>query len=664
MRPRNNKRPTPLGGRDDVTLHNLQKGVPTNPKRKRLDSATTATRQPTVSSSFSAVSSESKHAGAKKPIARDFNLYDALRDLKKDERNELDGIFNNPLPRNEEATQAAATVRALLRSVRNKRLASANAVSTTGSQSMEPAFEEAIAVSALPSQNLRSRPFRGPAVSRTPWARWIRFKCGDSSIDSVLTWNGSTPCRPPVSSLCQWWSEQPFTWRLHHEISAFACWAELTSYEIRRRQEVLARVHFIAKTLWPECEMVPFGSFVTGLCLPDGDMDICICNVPCSKPADAVQTLARALKRSRFTRQISPITKARIPIVKYVDASFGLHVDISINQESSADTTNLVRDKLVEWPQMRPLILILKETLRQWELGETYRGGIGSYLLFCMTLHHLQHTENLKSKNLGELLIGFLSRYSYFDYYLDGIDVRGSGRLIVKADMRDGGPVDGLLCVASPLEPKTDCGRNSYKIDVVVERLKRRLDRLQSVEMAEKQAAEMRDIDLLRDIRESSLLSAVISCEEKSFEARRVPSNHPDVGNFSIYRSRSQTSIPDQVFEDVFRRLSSTLGRILEPYGNHRAYYMLESSRPSLLAISQAATIPGTNNVCHTVPRPPSYSQPSNFVSHVIHASHEIPANRVVSIPDDSDDDEGVSNGVKNHLQTLNRTKTQVDRWH
>lgn len=694
MGPANHKRRHAAVKDSVVMVGGSQKGNPSvaNPKRKRLDLTLQQTETPPPPRHVGSNIKESNHTNTNTPLVLEeqnvrpaFSLYEALRDLKKSERSALDSIFNNPLPRNAEATQAAATVRDLLKQVRNKRLNQQQDLAQSINHAInppqrEPAFEEAIALSSIPTQAPSQRSYRCPAVARTPWSRWFLFRCGNKFVDDSLCW--SPPHRPGTEQLCKWWSEQPFTRRLHHEIAAFACWCELTPYEVRRRQEILARVHFIAKAIWPECEMVPFGSFVTGLCLPEGDMDICICNVPVAKPAEAVQILAKALKRSRFTRQITPITKARIPIVKYVDAAYGISVDISINQDSSADTTNLVRDKLKEWPMMRPLILILKETLRQWELGETYRGGIGSYLLFCMTLHHLQHTEKLAEKDLGELLIGFLARFSYFDYYLDGIDVRGRGRLIVKADMRDGGPVDALLCVASPLEPTTDCGRNSYKIEDIVARLKRRLDRLQSLRGAEQRASELRDFQLLREIRESSLLSAVINCNDRILESRRVPASHPEVSGFNIYESRPQFFISEQVFEDVYRRLSNSLDRIADPYGG-RSVAHVEKSRPSLKSITTTIQHQNVNATRRAVrhsaspvrpppahmrpPLPPTNArrEPSVYVSHVVHASPEY-NNRVVSIPDDSDDDEEedeTTGDARDHLKTMNRVKSHVEPW-
>eukprot|EP01053_Blabericola_migrator_P002180 Blabericola_migrator_1__2179@NODE_15_length_23605_cov_67_423868_g12_i0_p6_GENE_NODE_15_length_23605_cov_67_423868_g12_i0NODE_15_length_23605_cov_67_423868_g12_i0_p6_ORF_typecomplete_len645_score88_87NTP_transf_2/PF01909_23/1_7e12PAP_assoc/PF03828_19/2_6e08_NODE_15_length_23605_cov_67_423868_g12_i0802014 len=524
--------------------------------------------------------SPTRHPNAKQTATQPtFSLYEALHDLKKEERAAtLDSIFSNPLPRDKEATQAAANFRDLLRQVRTRRLqqqalsqqeeadAEEGSLLLHPSPLAEPAFEEAIALSALPAQPLLSRDYQGPAVSETPWCRWFRFNCGDPSLENI---GWVPPNRPSLTSQCRWWSQQPFTWRLHHEVAAFACWSELTSFEVRQRQEVIARVYFVVKTIWPTCEVQPFGSFVTGLSLPCGDMDICINDVPCSKAADAVIELARAMKRSRLGMNVTAITKARIPIVKYIDPISRIHVDISVNQESSEHTTNLVARKLKEWPQLRPLILIMKETLRQWELGETYKGGVGSYLLFCLTLHHLQHTEDLEKRNLGELLIGFLDRFSYFNYYSDGIDVRGNGRLIMKADMHRNQPMDNLLCVSSPLEPQTDCGRNSYKIDVIVERLRRRLDRLLSIESAEKRAAESRDMTKLNEIRSSSLLSAVVHHDEEVFETRRIPSNHPPGPNFSIYHSREQHKVPEHVYEDVYKRVLNVLPRVRDSYECH-----------------------------------------------------------------------------------------------
>ncbi|EZG57835.1 poly(A) polymerase, Cid1 family protein, partial [Gregarina niphandrodes] len=165
-----------------------------------------------------------------------------------------------------------------------------------------------------------------------------------------------------------------------------------------------------------------------------------------------------------------------------------------------------------EWRHLRPLILILKLLLREHDLNETYKGGVGSYMLFNMVTHHLQQeaksraskqrksanrrtqrtqdcdegitrtpplstplfplvydslADYLEEDTLGNLLVSFLRRYTNFDYVFDGIDIRGNGQIIRKSEYCDE-PNDRLY-VVSPLEPHLDVGKSTYKMTEVIE---------------------------------------------------------------------------------------------------------------------------------------------------------------------------------------------------
>ena len=63
-----------------------------------------------------------------------------------------------------------------------------------------------------------------------------------------------------------------------------------------------------------------FGSFASGLFVPSSDIDMVLFNSG-SSPVDALNELARALRRTALYRDIVVISKARIPIIKFSDES-------------------------------------------------------------------------------------------------------------------------------------------------------------------------------------------------------------------------------------------------------------------------------------------------------------------------------------------------------
>ena len=65
--------------------------------------------------------------------------------------------------------------------------------------------------------------------------------------------------------------------------------------------------------------------------------------------------------------------------------------------------------------------MVMKVVLKQRKLNETYSGGIGSFLLFCMVLAYIRHKRQEMVKNnsiqsynevmLCDYLIGFMKFY-------------------------------------------------------------------------------------------------------------------------------------------------------------------------------------------------------------------------------------------------------------
>ncbi|CEM30525.1 unnamed protein product [Vitrella brassicaformis CCMP3155] len=258
--------------------------------------------------------------------------------------------------------------------------------------------------------------------------------------------------------------------RLHEEIVQFCRWIDPAKEERTLRRKLLSRVREAVRSIWPNATVDAFGSYRTGLYLPNGDLDIVVDGPPSGQ--NALKKLASHLLKMKIARAMEVITRAKVPIVKFIDKERGVPVDISFNQPSAITTTDLIVQKLKEYPVLRPMLLLLKLFLQQRNLAETYRGGVGSYLLFGMVLSFLQHHPATSSKNrykttsLGHYLYDFMKLYGNdLRYDVVGISVEGRGRYFNKrqrgflyADRRD------LLAFESPLDPDTDLGRNAFQM--------------------------------------------------------------------------------------------------------------------------------------------------------------------------------------------------------
>lgn len=100
--------------------------------------------------------------------------------------------------------------------------------------------------------------------------------------------------------------------------------------------------------------------------------------------------LAAVLRRARITNKVEVIAKAKVPIVKFVTSYGGFPVDISINQMNGLAAGQLVNRFIKEMPAIRPLVLVIKNFLKQRNMNEVFSGGLGSYSIVCLVTSFLQ----------------------------------------------------------------------------------------------------------------------------------------------------------------------------------------------------------------------------------------------------------------------------------
>ncbi|PFH31544.1 polynucleotide adenylyltransferase [Besnoitia besnoiti] len=305
---------------------------------------------------------------------------------------------------------------------------------------------------------------------------------------------------------------------LHKEICDLLKYIQPTAVEEYKMLKAVARLRFAASLCFPGCSCRCFGSFATNLGLPGADVDVCLvlpaaspfqtppqaaphaaaqagARVDAKRPRDDAKTaflatlsaeaarrhsesvaqltlLATTLQSLDVAQALELVATARVPIVKYIDAETGVPVDVTVNQISSLETTAFVRQMLLKFPLLRPLLLLVKLLLKMRNLSETYRGGAGSYLLFTMAVLFLKtwpaaHDPTLqRDLLLSHLLLDFLFFWSRHWNYKDwGGCVRGLGHTFLKNIRPDlWGDRRELLCMESPTTPDVDLGKNAFNI--------------------------------------------------------------------------------------------------------------------------------------------------------------------------------------------------------
>ena len=126
------------------------------------------------------------------------------------------------------------------------------------------------------------------------------------------------------------------------------------------------------------------------------------------------------------------------------------------------------------YPEMRPLLLVLKCFLKSRQLNETYHGGVSSFLLTMLVTSYLQREYrkgNTENVDLGKHLIDFFELYgTQFNYEDIGLSIRKGGKYFKKSSRGWEGWDERSrfrLCVENPQDPEVDIGRSAYNIKKV-----------------------------------------------------------------------------------------------------------------------------------------------------------------------------------------------------
>lgn len=189
---------------------------------------------------------------------------------------------------------------------------------------------------------------------------------------------------------------------------------------------------FSNKGRWPDRKMYPFGSFMSGLYLPTGDMDLVFCSVgyangghPKAFAPNQHGHLTRLLQTQNVavSNRIESIRKARVPLAKYVDRTTGLKVDISFENTGGLVAIGTFKAWKEQYPVMPIIVTVIKQFLLMRGLNEPVNGGIGGFSVICMVVSMLQLMPPVQSgdmipeHHLGSLLMHFFDLYgNRFDY--------------------------------------------------------------------------------------------------------------------------------------------------------------------------------------------------------------------------------------------------------
>lgn len=351
-----------------------------------------------------------------------------------------------------------------------------------------------------------------------------------------------------------------FSERLHQELVDLAAYLGPTAAESAARALVVRKCDAVVRKLFPGKKVECFGSFETGLYLPTSDIDLVVISAN-GKLANSddddealvrppLRKLARALIKAGIAdpRSVQVISKARVPIIKFVDRLTGHPVDISFNIASGLDGARFLKEQLRIYPALRPLLLFLKLFLDLRGLNEVFRGGLGSFSTACLLisffqLHPLIQLGYMRpDDNLGILLMEFLELYGRLLHYEKvgisvGIDrksaeINENELLLAKIDVPFGyyDKMDrgffnenrpGLLSIQDPQSPSNDLARPSFSVSSVRQAFEHAFNILTAAaQEIDQQTAEIGSRPSGYNRTDGSLLASLIVIPEKFLRHR------------------------------------------------------------------------------------------------------------------------------------------------
>ena len=232
--------------------------------------------------------------------------------------------------------------------------------------------------------------------------------------------------------------------RLHKEICDFYDFVKPQEFEQVVREELLDRLQKAMKDYDETCEVRCFGSFAAGLYLPTADMDLVVVSRQFLRTGvqTLFQTSTQMHRLGRYLRKagiaehdsVEVISKAKVPIVKFVDRITSLKVDMSFEN----DTGLIANVTFDNWKQTFPalpiIVTVVKQFLMMRGLNEVANGGLGGFSVTCLVTSLLQNmpkiqTGELKAEqHLGEILLEFLDLYgNQLDISRTGITMEPPG---------------------------------------------------------------------------------------------------------------------------------------------------------------------------------------------------------------------------------------------
>ena len=245
----------------------------------------------------------------------------------------------------------------------------------------------------------------------------------------------------------------------------------------------------LQQTKFNNCYQIDlYGSSMTGLSIENSDIDIMIKTKIKSLNAIINLVLDKVQKNSKIFTKITPILTASVPVIKLesdIEPSvnpemksmlfsksltdiFTAKFDISFigvnNIKEKLPSQNIIdyiKDKILKFPNIKPLIYLMKKFLFFSKLNSSYHGGLSSYSVFLMIYAYIKTMQN---QNIGSEVYLLFCFYANFDYANVAIDVNQTNPFVMRNDLDQS--VKNNIVIYDPLTG-LNVAKSSYRVDEI-----------------------------------------------------------------------------------------------------------------------------------------------------------------------------------------------------
>ncbi|XP_028313521.1 terminal uridylyltransferase 7 isoform X2 [Gouania willdenowi] len=172
------------------------------------------------------------------------------------------------------------------------------------------------------------------------------------------------------------------------------CFADfaLVEHEADVREYILKDLETFIRNHFPEAKLQLFGSSKNGFGFRQSDLDICMVleGKETVDDVDVIVRLERMLRKYSELKNITAITTAKVPIVKFCHVHTGLEGDISLYNTLALHNTRLLASYAAIDRRVKVLCYVMKVFAKMCDIGEASRGSLSSYAYTLMVLFFLQ----------------------------------------------------------------------------------------------------------------------------------------------------------------------------------------------------------------------------------------------------------------------------------